>query len=436
MLWNASRPLERIQPGVVGRVAAFVPLSNAFCDRLLERWLFYRVHPTAFDPFLPLLYMNIAETLTIVFFLVGAVQGIIYGVTLLKSGPPNKTANRFLAAILFLLSYRLIIQSMRIMGLGYYDIYYYFMVDLSWVAGPLLYFYVKALTTPGFKLKRSDLWHFLPVLLQVAFSIFVRVQNLYWDGTKESLSWAGYWGYAAWMNYSTIYIVASFLIVVYAIKSETLLRTLQQDIEIAPERTQWIKRITRSFNLYFAVVLAILLVDLSLFVFINRADYNHTYFYFERFYYFPFFGGISILTYWLGLEGYKRKDDKGLTVKRVISPEKQNHLQDIATHLTQVMEKEKLYTNPELSLNLVAEHLDIKPYLLSACMKEVFAMRFNDYINGLRVQEVNRLLQDPENDKFTLLTLAMNAGFNSKSSFNRAVKKHLGISPSELRENP
>jgi AraC-like DNA-binding protein len=46
---------------------------------------------------------------------------------------------------------------------------------------------------------------------------------------------------------------------------------------------------------------------------------------------------------------------------------------------------------------------------------------------------VQRLLEDPANSKYTLLSLAMDAGFNSKSSFNRAIKKQLGISPSELK---
>jgi len=49
------------------------------------------------------------------------------------------------------------------------------------------------------------------------------------------------------------------------------------------------------------------------------------------------------------------------------------------------------------------------------------------------VKEVSALMQDPDNDKYTLLSLAYEAGFNSKSSFNRAVKKHLGVSPSELK---
>ena len=84
------------------------------------------------------------------------------------------------------------------------------MLDLSWATGPLIYFYVKALLYPSFHLKKRDYLHFLPVLFQLCFSIFVRLQNLYWEeGSRESLSWLGYWGYVVWMNYSTIYLIDS-----------------------------------------------------------------------------------------------------------------------------------------------------------------------------------------------------------------------------------
>jgi AraC-like DNA-binding protein len=56
-------------------------------------------------------------------------------------------------------------------------------------------------------------------------------------------------------------------------------------------------------------------------------------------------------------------------------------------------------------------------------------------VNEYRVKEFQRLLENADNSKYTLLSLAMQAGFNSKSSFNRAVKKHLGIAPSDLKLN-
>ncbi|MEO1435696.1 MAG: AraC family transcriptional regulator, partial [Bacteroidota bacterium] len=186
--------------------------------------------------------MELENLIIILLLSIGCCQGLIYGGILFRSVKVNKTANRILSMLLFLLSYRLWVQIMRLFGLGYYDTWYYFMVDLSWVHGALLYFYTKAQTQPDFRWSRNHWWHFLPVIFQVGFSVFVRLQNLYWDGTRESLSWLGYWGYVIWMNNSTIYLVASVLIIYYSYRSLKLLRAVDNDLEIAAVKLQWIRR--------------------------------------------------------------------------------------------------------------------------------------------------------------------------------------------------
>ena len=373
--------------------------------------------------------MDSLSIFLVVLFLIGAVEGIVFGTILLQSKQKNVLANRLLAGLLFLLSYRLILQSMRLFGLGYYDTWYYFMLDLSWANGPLLYFYVKALIRPEFGFRQKDWLHFIPVFIQIGFSIFVRLQNLYWDGTRESLSWAGYWGYVVWMNYSTIYVVASTLIIVYARKALSLLQEEVEGIQIQEERMQWIRKIVRSFLVYFSIVLAILIADLLIY----NVSLGNSYFYFTRFYYYPFFIGISVLTYWVGIEGFKRKDEEGIQKQQVLPDAKQQQLEHLAERLNKLMQKEHLYRNPTLTINELAEQLGVKGYLLSLCLKQIFQQKFSDYINGLRVKEVQHLLKDPKKAHYTLLSLAMEAGFNSKSSFNRAVKKHLGILPSAMK---
>jgi AraC-like DNA-binding protein len=278
-------------------------------------------------------------------------------------------------------------------------------------------------------LKKTDWIHFVPVVLQIGFSIFVRIQNLYWDGTRESLTWLGYYGYVVWMNKPTIYIVASLLIIFYAYKSQQLLNTVDDSFEIQSTKRTWIKRIIRSYLFYFTLVLIVLLLDFIVFASANPGYY----FYFTRFYYYPFFVGIAILTYWIGMEGFSRRNDPELTVKKVISTEETSKLKEISVRIEAAMQNDRLYKNPELSVQVLAKQLDIKPYLISKSLSEIFNKRFNDYVNEYRVKEVQLLLQNADNSKYTLLSLAMEAGFNSKSSFNRAIKKQLGISPSELK---
>jgi AraC-like DNA-binding protein len=320
---------------------------------------------------------------------------------------------------------------MRLFGLGYYDTWYYLMIDLSWIHGALIYFYTKAQTQLHFRIRKKDWIHFLPVFIQIVTSVFVRFQNLYWDGTRESLSWLGYYGYVVWMNNSTIYIVASILIIFYTYKSRKLLNSINNTFEIEDIKLAWIKRIIRSYLVYFTLVLLVLLADLIVY----KSANDGSYFYFMRFYYYPFFIGIAILTYWIGLEGFSRRNDPKLTIKNTINSDELDRLKRISTKLESAMQKDKLYKDPDLSVNSLAKQLEIKPYLISKSLSEILKKRFNDYVNEFRVKEVQSLLQDSNNSKFTLLSLAMEAGFNSKSSFNRAIKKQLGISPSELKFN-
>ena len=373
--------------------------------------------------------MATSTILLIILLCMGALQGLVFGMILLRSKKENRAANTILAILLFLLSYRLLVQVMRLFGLGYYDGWYYAMLDLSWIHGALLYFYTRALTTPDFRLYRRDWIHFVPLLLQISISIFVRLQNLYWDGTRESLSWLGYWGYVVWMNNPTIYIVASSLIIYYAHRGEKILSSAGRELTIKADRQKWIRRILRSFKVYFALVLIVLITDL----FIVSVAEGNSYFYFIRFYYYPFFIGLAVLTYWIGMEGFSRRDKEGLILKRQLSPTEKDRLDQVARALEEAMNQDRLFTNPELSINLLAEHLEVKPYLVSRCLNEIMETKFNDYVNGFRIREVQRLLRNPKSQKYTLLSLAMESGFNSKSSFNRAVKKQLGISPNDLK---
>ncbi|MEL6276691.1 MAG: AraC family transcriptional regulator, partial [Bacteroidota bacterium] len=159
--------------------------------------------------------MDAATTLLIVLLSLGAVQGVVYGIGLLRKPHVNVASNQFLATLLFLLSYQLSCQILRLFGLGHYDVLYHWMIELNWAYGPLVYFFVKAQITPHFSFKQREWWHFSPLGIQVVCSNFVRAQNFYWDGTRESLSWLGYWGYVVWMNYPTVYLIASLLIIIY-----------------------------------------------------------------------------------------------------------------------------------------------------------------------------------------------------------------------------
>ncbi|MEG0925697.1 helix-turn-helix domain-containing protein [Chryseobacterium sp.] len=107
-------------------------------------------------------------------------------------------------------------------------------------------------------------------------------------------------------------------------------------------------------------------------------------------------------------------------------------IQGIYEKLVYRMNHEKLYKDPDLNLNHVAQLLDVHPNVLSQTINSVENKNFYDYINRQRVEEFKKIALLPENQKYTILSLAFESGFNSKTSFNRNFKKYMNCSPREF----
>lgn len=103
----------------------------------------------------------------------------------------------------------------------------------------------------------------------------------------------------------------------------------------------------------------------------------------------------------------------------------------IYNDLNKIMLTEKLYQNAELKLDDLAEALNVLPNHLSQVINSIENKNFYDYVNQLRIDDFIKMISLPENQKFTLLSLAFECGFNSKTSFNRNFKKVTGLTPSE-----
>ena len=103
---------------------------------------------------------------------------------------------------------------------------------------------------------------------------------------------------------------------------------------------------------------------------------------------------------------------------------------DIHLRLVGLMKEEKLYLTPELTLAMVSERLGVHPNTLSQVINTWKQKNFFDYINSLRIEEFKERVHQPDNQKYTLLSLAFECGFNSKTSFNRNFKNLTGKSPS------
>lgn len=97
-----------------------------------------------------------------------------------------------------------------------------------------------------------------------------------------------------------------------------------------------------------------------------------------------------------------------------------------------LMAEQQPWLEPELTLTELAKRLRITPGLLSKVINTGCGQNFNDFVNAYRVREAQRLLADPRFAHYSLVGVALESGFNSRSTFNRVFKKVVGQAPSEL----
>lgn len=168
---------------------------------------------------------------------------------------------------------------------------------------------------------------------------------------------------------------------------------------------------------------------------------------------FYIFAAISIFIILIGFFGVQQIDIFSSTKPIVIMADKQTSIsantkekyaksgltdvlaEEVYTKLLHLLNQETIYKENNLSLNDLASTLDIHPNYLSQIINEKRSENFYDFINTFRVEEFKRLIKIPKNQQFTLIALAYDCGFNSKSSFNRYFKKHTGITPSQYAKS-
>ncbi len=100
-----------------------------------------------------------------------------------------------------------------------------------------------------------------------------------------------------------------------------------------------------------------------------------------------------------------------------------------------LLERDKIYLNDSLSLLDLAKELEISEKKLSELLNQHLHVNFYNFINEYRVAEVKKRLEGGDNEKYTLLGIAFDSGFQSKASFNRVFKQKTGMSPSRYRRS-
>jgi YesN/AraC family two-component response regulator len=122
--------------------------------------------------------------------------------------------------------------------------------------------------------------------------------------------------------------------------------------------------------------------------------------------------------------------EKAIT-PRVSEETHDDNLQVLKEKVEAYMQKHTPFTNPKLTLNDLAAKIKIPPHILSKVINEGFDKNFFDFVNTYRIEEFKKRMEDPKNKNFTLLGIAFDVGFNSKTAFNRSFKKITNQTPSE-----
>ncbi|MNQ80465.1 DNA-binding transcriptional regulator AraC [compost metagenome] len=139
---------------------------------------------------------------------------------------------------------------------------------------------------------------------------------------------------------------------------------------------------------------------------------------------------------------FRNIDSKLKLVKDIVSEEKINapNVENEKTYneellkLQQYMEEEKPFLNPSLTIQDVSNDIQIPVRDLSLLINHKLEQHFYDFINSYRIENAKNILKDVTKNKVTILEILYEVGFNSKSSFNTAFKKHTGFTPTNFRK--
>ena len=352
----------------------------------------------------------------------------------------NIIANRWLALFLLLLSSALFDGNLKIYGIVEEPYWLLFLFNFNFLLlAPTLYLCVLRFVTPNRYFRMKDLWHFSPSILLMTLNFIV------WLSTPE-VAQAEPSTTAVELNVADVIVIAliALQIVGYVFFSFRVLLRHQRNIEnftATPEEFQlkWL--------LYFLCGIGLMvltwLVELF-FLPIEQTESKYSFAYFIAIYALGYFSLQQKEVFPFSPEQAEEAEkileeqDESLSSRRQRIPE--DKFDQLKALLLERMEKDKPYLNPEISLAGLAKHQNLSLHELSELINLGFGENFAQFINRYRVEESKSLLISKKHSHLTMVGIAFEAGFNSKTAFNTAFKKNVGISPTEFqkqeRSNP
>lgn len=369
---------------------------------------------------------------------IGISQTLFAGI-LIAVKRPRMLANQILAAWLFIICIEMIIVLLNETLVELYPI-----KILPYTYGPLLLLYAKWMTTEKPRFDLRYLWHFAPfIIFLIASLVFIDERVMH--GTD------GFLVIDRFVSFRIVYGITFFIsITAYSIATFVEIhrhqRRLKEVLSYSDGKItlQWLLGLSITF--YTGYVIMFIFGGLDIVVgFLPFDPYEIS------------FIGLTILTFLFGVFGFhqpaifeevvRTEISENSVEPEIPSPEeddarkyqrsglKKKDVADYVNKIGKYMVIEKPYLNRELSIYDLSAQLKIPRHILSEVINEHMGMNFYNLVNEYRVKEVKERIQGDEFKHLTLLAIAYDSGFNSKSSFNTIFKEKSGQTPSEYTKS-
>ncbi len=364
---------------------------------------------------------------------IGISQTLLAGI-LIALKKPRMIANQILAALLLLICIEMIIFLINDTILGLYTIRI-----LPFSYGPLLLLYARYMTSEKPSFEPRFLLHFVPFLIFLVASI-IFIDQPVMSGTRGFLEFDGFF------SFRIVYALAFFIsITAYSVATFLEIRRHQKRLrELVSFSSgkitlQWLKGLSITF--YAAYIIMFIFGGVDIFTGFMPFDPYET-----------SFIGLTILAYLFTIFGFHQPSIFEEVVKVHIPVVELNledteqkkyarsglKKKDIAQYIKMLenhLEKDKPYRDRELTIFDLSDQLQIPRHFLSEVINEHLGKNFYTLVNEYRVEEVKKRMADPAYKHLTILAIAYDAGFNSKSSFNTIFKQKSGMTPSEYLQS-
>jgi AraC-like DNA-binding protein len=355
--------------------------------------------------------------------LFGAIQGLVFSIILLFN--KRHPGAIFLSVFMFALAYNGFETFNWSSGLDkYYIFLHMFPFVIIYSVGPSLYLYVTSLLYPERRLSsKTILAHYSIVGFQFTFRSVEIIYHLLWINnvfrgpiTNDQVEQI-YWTYSEPL--SVMVFIGYLIATIYEFRKVKAFGSIKS---VSKENKalifKWVKAL-----LVCMVILGIAWpATVTALHFVDVPDNA----------YYPIELGLVLFIYWIAFTGYHKtkqiylKDPK-IKAGAITDAEAETFF----SQLKGIMENEKLYLDPELNLNKVASLTGTNPKIISKILNQYQQTNFNDFINHYRVRDVKGKLIEPNFQHLTISAIALESGFNSQATFQRAFKNSTGMTPKE-----